>query len=121
MLYWLLDRLRANWEAFASMGAAALAWLCWPNSERRVSEVQKAAEAVHQQVTRMAIEQGTAAAHMQVQRTYSQEMETLKADDALKAASLMADPAALARHIVQVTGSGKFPGGDAPPPDAPAP
>lgn len=118
LLIWLYDRLKGHWETLATLVAAMWGWIAWQQS-RQVDTIDKAADAVHQQVKRLAIEQGTAAAHMAVQETYRAELQQLNDQEVVKAATLMHDPAALARYIVQLTGSGRFPSATPPNVDPP--
>lgn len=108
MWVWLLQRLKGHWEGVMGLCAAAWAWGSWQNN-RRISAIDEAADAVHQQVQRLAVEQGAAAAHAKVQETYAAELKNLTDVQAVQAAQLLDDPAALAHYIVRATGTARFP------------
>lgn len=117
-ILWIASRLRGHWEGILGALAGAWGWF-FLTSKQDAERIDQAADAVHQQVTRMVLEQGAAAAHLKVQQTYDKELNDLNGEEAANVASLMHDPAAMARYIVQLTGSAQFPAPPTPPPEDP--
>jgi hypothetical protein len=110
LLLWRHCRLGV--EALGAVAAAAWGWIAW-QQHCQIDHVDTVADAVHEQVARLAVEQGAAAAHLKVQQTYAAELSKLTEDQEREVSTLAHDPAALARCIVQMTNSAKFPSGDA--------
>jgi hypothetical protein len=86
---------------------------------RQRQHIDEVADAVRQQVSRLAIEQGAAAAHQAVAQTYGAELSRLSDQQSKEASLLMRNPEELAAYIVKVTGSVKFPTSGVPGSDSP--